>query len=387
MKKNPNYALFDIAGVPYLLPFGQGVADFCRGVRLNGAGVFLWNALDETDSREQLLTRFLAHYQAEPADAAPLTQDMDAFLNTLSSLGVLCQDYEQLYVPDLSSLCFRIGALTLRLVGPADAVPPELLPFEVSGGADADLTVTLCSNTLPMLGNGALLLRNEELLVCEHPDLYALFFPKFPQLLECRLTKDGARANICHRPPYGSAFRTDLFHAIRFLYLYTAQKHGVFALHSASILYRGRAWLFSGHSGMGKSTHAALWHDLLQVPVLNGDLNLISLADGAPVVYGSPWCGTSGISDTGAYPLGGIILLQQHTADLCETLPDDTKALLTAQRLISPAWTAGQLADSLAFTERLSGQILICLLKCTKEPSAVSAIRSEIDDYCENFFP
>ena len=34
---------------------------------------------------------------------------------------------------------------------------------------------------------------------------------------------------------------------------------GMFALHSASLLYLEKAWLFSGPSGMGKSTHTALW--------------------------------------------------------------------------------------------------------------------------------
>ena len=60
-------------------------------------------------------------------------------------------------------------------------------------------------------------------------------------------------------------------------FLFAAQKHGKFAIHSASILYKEKAWLFSGHSGMGKSTHTQMWHDLLQTPYLNGDLNLLAM--------------------------------------------------------------------------------------------------------------
>ena len=64
-----------------------------------------------------------------------------------------------------------------------------------------------------------------------------------------------------------------LFLAIRPVFLFLAQKKGMFVLHSASLLYLEKAWLFSGPSGMGKSTHTALWKKLFDTPFLNGDLN------------------------------------------------------------------------------------------------------------------
>ena len=88
---------------------------------------------------------------------------------------------------------------------------------------------------------------------------------------------------------------------------------------------------FSGHSGMGKSTHTNLWKEQFGTKIINGDLNLIGWSNGEqanigqsvdkpgskghPIVYGMPWCGTSGIASTKSYPLGGIVLLGRSDND------------------------------------------------------------------------
>ena len=40
MKQADGYLLETIAGVPYLLPYGQNIADLKRGVQLNDTSVF-----------------------------------------------------------------------------------------------------------------------------------------------------------------------------------------------------------------------------------------------------------------------------------------------------------------------------------------------------------
>ena len=130
---------------------------------------------------------------------------------------------------------------------------------------------------------------------------------------------------------------------------------------------------------MGKSTHTALWHDLIGTPYLNGDLNLIGIKDGHYQVYGIPWCGTSGIFTTKTYPLGGIILLGRASDDHLETLDDTLKTLRVMQRLISPSWTPEGLERNLDFAAELSREIPIFHLCCTKNPSAVDVVKAAID--------
>ncbi|MCD8129714.1 MAG: PqqD family protein [Lachnospiraceae bacterium] len=229
------------------------------------------------------------------------------------------------------------------------------------------------------------LLKDPQLCVTEDESTYYFSFPSAQQLPYGEIGKDGSRAAFYYRfAGLGADFpsetlKEELFHSLRLAFLYHAQKKGLFAIHSASILYQGKAWLFSGHSGMGKSTHARLWTQLYETPQLNGDLNLLAVTPEGPMVYGMPWCGTSGIYTDQTYPLGGVILLKQDRQDFCEELSPDKKTLLLSQRLISPAWTEELLSLNLRFTDQLKDRIPVCRLHCTKESSAAETMKNWID--------
>ena len=189
--------------------------------------------------------------------------------------------------------------------------------------------------------------------------------------------------------------KEELFHAIRHFFLFFAQRQGFFAIHSASILYRDQVWLFSGHSGMGKSTHTNLWKEQFGTKIINGDLNLIGWSNGEqtnigqsvdkpgskghPIVYGMPWCGTSGIASTKSYPLGGIVLLGRSDNDHFESLTNDQKIVRVMQRMISPVWTEDMLETNLKCSAKLAKEVPIYYLLCTKEPSAAYVMKARID--------
>lgn len=232
-----------------------------------------------------------------------------------------------------------------------------------------------------MRENGSVIVRTPELIIMELTDKYIFLFPQAPQILEASMSKDAKTVRFNCRPPYDNDFRENLFHAVRLGFLYLAQLHDMAVIHSASVLYRDKVWLFSGHSGMGKSTHTNLWHELLGAPIINGDLNLITFQNDVPVVCGIPWCGTSGICDPADYELGGIILLGQAPIDRIEELTEDKKRLLINQRFISPFWNEEMLSKNLDLAGRLGDKIMICRLHCTKNKTAVDTIKARIDSY------
>ncbi len=155
--------------------------------------------------------------------------------------------------------------------------------------------------------------------------------------------------------------------------------HERFFLHASAVVYEDAAYLFSAPSGTGKSTHAKLWQELYDAPPLNGDLNLIGIADGKPVVYGLPWCGTSGIFTTETYPLGGVIFLRQDKMNTVQALTPDTCALMLSQRIISPTWTKEMLLSVLTFCEQATPLITCFELRCTPQAEAASVCRAAID--------
>ena len=391
IQRNPDFALYKIKGAYFLLPFGQAIADQKRGLKLNEPSVFLWQQIENgIDGRAALLDAYAAHYEADTdREREMLSQDLDQFFLQLEAFGILIPDAPAYKQASPDALYLQIGPIRLQLNGPRQAFSNEFLPFRIQPCAHPELTVSLQTvpDTIP--GEGILRIRNDLLCVLEYPDRYLLRFPSCEHIIEAYLSHSGSCAGIYCRPVpapesggephFPDSFIYELFHAVRFLFLYTARRYGCFALHSASILYKEQAWLFSGHSGMGKSTHTALWHALYKTPLVNGDLNLLSIKDGKPVVYGIPWCGTSGISSVHTYPLGGIVLLKQAANDQCDALPADEQALMVSQRLISPAWDADMLSENLDFTSRLTSLVSVCMLKCTKQPSAAKCMKQWID--------
>ena len=81
-------------------------------------------------------------------------------------------------------------------------------------------------------------------------------------------------------------------------------------LHSAYIVASaGKAILFSGPSGVGKSTQAALWERCAGARVVNGDRALVDV--GKKTANGIFYSGTSGISENVTAPVRAIVLLGQ----------------------------------------------------------------------------
>lgn len=381
MKRNDHYVLKELRGIPYLLPYGQTQADHKRGSRLNETGAFLWNLLEQEHDREELITACAEYYGTAQKDIPSLAADIDQFLENLNVMGYLTESANSPSTNSTSGKNIKAGNLILKLEGTSEALSECFNDFFCETSAAADQTIVIHPYSPSRHVNGVLLLRNDELTIIDAGVQYVLLFPNKVHIEEIHLSKDAALADIYCYPPYTDTFREEFFHAIRFTFLYLAQKHRMVVLHSASVLYREKAWLFSGPSGTGKSTHTNLWHDLFQVPLLNGDLNVLALEDGQPVIHGLPWCGTSGICDPASYPLGGVILLRQAGEDRLEELSADRKRLLVLQRLISPTWTPEMFSANLDLVEELADKIYIARLHCTKNISAVEVMKEGIDAY------
>ena len=403
MKRNPFFLLREINGQAFLLPFGQGIASHLRGVKINESGVFLWNALEKDLTKNELLSLFAEHYEASEEDLSELSADLDICLDMLIKNGSILPDSDPWAVSASLYKELEIAGLRIRLEGPADVFDERLLPFAVQScpaelqsrdissskntpdlgqaksSVSGSMTVTAFAGICPYENPGHMLLRNSMLSILDCGPYYELQFHVNQQVKTLILKKDGSKAIFYYALPHEDRLREELFHGIREAFLYLATLHGMAAIHSASILYRGKAFLFSGHSGMGKSTHAALWHGTKGVPILNGDLNLIGLQDGKPVIFGIPWCGTSEISDQGTHPLGGIILLRRDVKNHTQELAPCDQVLLVDQRLISHSWTEDLFNANLSLIQKIAPEILICSLYCTKDLEAVAVMQERID--------
>lgn len=84
------------------------------------------------------------------------------------------------------------------------------------------------------------------------------------------------------------------------------------SIHASAVYREGKACLFLGKSGTGKSTHAALW--LKYIPgsnLLNDDNPILRIQDGQVVAYGTPWSGKTPCYRNLSFPVDGMVRLRQ----------------------------------------------------------------------------
>jgi len=85
------------------------------------------------------------------------------------------------------------------------------------------------------------------------------------------------------------------------------------SVHASTVLYEGKAVLFLGDSGTGKSTHVRLWLDNMpHTELLNDDIPLIRVMPDQTVwAFGSPWSGKTVCYKNKSAPIAAIVPLSQ----------------------------------------------------------------------------
>lgn len=92
------------------------------------------------------------------------------------------------------------------------------------------------------------------------------------------------------------------------------------AIHGSCIVYEGKAVVFLGESGTGKSTHTRLWVE--NIPgafLLNDDSPFLRAEDSRIWAYGSPWSGKTPCYRQERYELKACVRLSQsNTNNICK---------------------------------------------------------------------
>ena len=96
------------------------------------------------------------------------------------------------------------------------------------------------------------------------------------------------------------------------LYTYNTALNGTLLMHASTVRFQGKAYVFLGTSGTGKSTHSRLWLKHIEgSELLNDDNPVIRVTDGSVRIYGSPWSGKTPCYRKVEVPIGGIVRLEQ----------------------------------------------------------------------------
>lgn len=101
--------------------------------------------------------------------------------------------------------------------------------------------------------------------------------------------------------------------AVNFCFLLSTARLDTVLAHSSCVTYKGKAWMFLGKSGTGKSTHSRMWLSAFDgVVLMNDDHPVIRVHDdGRAIAYGSPWSGKTRCYKNMEAPVGGIIRISR----------------------------------------------------------------------------
>ncbi len=154
--------------------------------------------------------------------------------------------------------------------------------------------------------------------------------------------------------------------------------HGIAVLHASLVRYGGKAVLFCGPSGVGKSTQASLWQQHLGADILNGDRAAIRQTEGIWTAYGLPFAGTSGIYRSDSAPIAAIVF-PDHAPSTVIFSPDRGEAVRLLYPQISHRRTdPTQTVAVMDFVTALLGQVPLFRLPCTPDAEAVNLLHETL---------
>ncbi len=408
MRRNPDYILKYICGTPYLLVTGKEAALLSKEIVLNPTAAEIWELLDEEMTLDELINKSCTYFECVDEEERKYVSNTVIEFSVQMMISKAFLEYpvtafeRELHQFTISKSTFTdqlegkvagkyvIGNIGVTIYGEKIYLPDnfDLFRNDFQNIKDFQKIVVKCCDGLDEQGGigkrflmaDSYFLFDERMCLHMAQSGFVALFNKNQNVRWLFLSKDGKYAEIGMISGEINTIKNELYETTRFVFLYFAQRCGYVALHSASIIHNNKAILFSAMSGVGKSTHAAIWSKLFSSEVFNGDVNLLSLENGKSYIYGLPWCGTSEKYSIGKYEIGSIVMLKQAVSNEIVELTAQEKTTHILHRFISHNWFSEDLDILLMFAEKLIKQTDVFRLQCNMEDEAAIICRERVEN-------
>lgn len=150
-------------------------------------------------------------------------------------------------------------------------------------------------------------------------------------------------------------------------------------LHSASIIYRGQAILFTAPAGTGKTTQTNLWHQYhSDTSDLNGDRTLLQRGTSGWLACGYPLCGNSGRCVQTAVPIAAIVVLcQGDLNEIVSLSPMQRVAMLYSETTVF-SYASSDVVKVMDLLEDIANHVTILQLNSTISEGAVNLLHQAL---------
>lgn len=155
----------------------------------------------------------------------------------------------------------------------------------------------------------------------------------------------------------------------------------VIPFHAACIRTTYGGILFSGRSGIGKSTQADLWCKYEGSSLINGDRPLIGKNPdrGGYLAYGSPYAGSSKCYKNESCKIHSIVFLQQSpVCSIRKLKPSEAFQKIYSQTTLY-TWDREYMEHACSVIEKLLETITVYELSCTPDEEAVKLLKETLE--------
>ena len=278
---------------------------------------------------------------------------------------------------DKFTICFADITVSFRFPEAID-LPVEFEEFlveDLSEGSgkepDAEYEIQFLDQPLPLPASPLLSYNGMQVFQTEEGTIrnYTPLTEKDGCQVACLIRESGKHTLYYPRKKWG--FYSQELHLLHLIGIEEVMmRRNALLLHSSVVQIGGNAILFSGPSGIGKSTQARLWEEHLDAQVVNGDRCVIRRTEEGFVGAGSPWCGTSRIYSKEQAPIKGIFILKQSPTNSIRRLKGEAFVALYSQCIVN-TWNKEFTEQMSALLTELISSCPVYELSCRPDTSAV----------------
>lgn len=148
-------------------------------------------------------------------------------------------------------------------------------------------------------------------------------------------------------------------------------------VHSSFVKYQEAGIVFTGYSGVGKTTQAELWKKYLGADIVNGDKTFIRETRNKFTAYGLPWKGSSDYCLNEKAPLSAIVVLKQSKENRITRLKEKATEYFMPH-IFLPHWDKDCLGKALDTFNKLLNTVPVYLLECRPDEDAVMLTKDTV---------
>lgn len=192
-----------------------------------------------------------------------------------------------------------------------------------------------------------------------------------------RMTPEGAE--VCYLP-WSRAYFSETHNCFSHIALEELLLScGRLILHAAFVAAGEKGLLFSGPSGIGKSTQAALWQRH-GARILNGDRTVLGPGPAGWTAWGSPYAGSSRCFCSERCPIGAIVVLEQAPVCAVRRLSAAKAFHRLYPQLTVNSWNGAYVERASGLLAELAAQVPVYLLECTPDDRAVETLANVLKE-------